>query len=152
MRIQRLITLAALATPLTLGACTRTEAPAPQVEKTAGMQPASESVTRTGCLRSGMLADATYVLTSPASTPGATGSTTFQLVGGDAATLRDNAGRQVEVTGTVDAVQHTASSTPPAPQDRAVGTTGTPSVETRTDIEVKRLNVSSIKPLNDRCE
>jgi len=142
-----------LSTVAFAGACKRGQTPPPQVQTTAGLQPKAETVKVSGCLRSGELADDSWVLTTnPLNTVDAViGPVTYQLTGGDAATLRDNVGRIVEVSGTVNAEQDVASNSE-AVARRAKGTTGTPTVETKTDVDIKRLAVSEVKPTGTRCK
>jgi hypothetical protein len=142
------LSLAALA-----GGCKRGQTPPPQVESTAGTQQKAEPVTIVGCLRSGALADASWVLMTDPSNTGGTheAPATYQLTGGDQALLRENVGRQIEVTGTVNAEQEVASRSE-AVERRAKGTTGTPTVDTKTDVDIRRLTVSSVKPTGSRCK
>jgi hypothetical protein len=153
MRHWRLITsiLILMVLVLITTGCKRGRSAPPQVQQTTGLQPAAQTVTVTGCLRTGAFAEDTWVLITPVGTAGAPDGATFQLMGGDAATLRDNAGRQVQISGTVDAEQQVASSGGTMPEHRAKGTSGTPAVETQTEIEIKRLRVSAITPTNKPC-
>ena len=144
------IVVSALA--VTSGACKRGQPPAPAVQQTTGVQPRLEPVTLTGCLRSGMFADNTWVLTTPSSDGGAVKGATYQLAGGDPDTLRNYAGRQVEVSGTVDAEERVATGSGPMPRPAAKGTSGSPTVETKTEVDIKRLTVATVKPTGDRCE
>src|SRR6266550_2102249 len=130
MRTQQYIASGlALVATLGVAACKRGETPAPQIQTTSA-QPSAQPVTVTGCLRSGMFADSTWVLNSPSSGSAAGGTpVTYQLIGGDSAVLQQNAGRKVEVSGTVETEQRTASSSGKIPEHRAAGTSGTPSVE-----------------------
>jgi hypothetical protein len=116
-------------------------------------KPANQPMTVAGCLKAGEAAG-TYVLTA-ARTAGGTGETaTYQLVGPQAANLQDHVGRQVEVSGTMQAQQEIASTAPaqPAPNERATGTAGTPTVQTRTEVDIRRLSLASVKPLGEKCE
>jgi hypothetical protein len=45
-----------------------------------------------------------------------------------------------------------ASSGEKVPESRARGTSGTPSVETKTDVDIRRLDVSALKPTGNRCQ
>lgn len=134
-------------------ACKRAERPAAPVAETQATtsQTTNQPVTVSGCLRAGDAAD-TYVLTASQTAQGATPAT-YQLVaanGGE--TLRDQVGKQVEVTGTVRAEQRTQTVAAAPAENKATGTSGTPAVETRTDLDIKRLDVTSVKPLDGRCE
>jgi hypothetical protein len=68
--------------------------------------------------------------------------------------MTDHLGRRVEVNGTVVAQQEIASnaSALPADKERATGTSGTPTVQTKTEIDIKKLTVAAMKPLGDKCD
>jgi hypothetical protein len=132
------------------GACTRGKTPAPEVARTTGEQPHAEPMTVTGCLDSGAFAENVWVLLVPSTPRGAAGST-VHLIGGDPETLRTNAGRQVEVSGTLQAQQQVATSGTTSLRHRASGAQGSPAVQTDTQIEVKRLAVGSIRPTGEKC-
>jgi hypothetical protein len=138
---------------LVSGACKRGKPPAPETQSAVVVPAESQPITVSGCLRSGELADNSWVLiTKPSTANGATTpAATYQLIGGDAAALRDNVGRQVDVSGTVQAEQKVASSGE-AVEHRAKGTTGTPTVETKTDVDIKRLSVATVTPTGTRCQ
>lgn len=150
MTIARPTTAAAafvIAVGLVTSGCTRKNDTAPVVESGSqtsaqgGRQPA----TVIGCLRAGEAAD-TFVLTSAGEQ-----AVTYQLAGGEGETLRDHVGHQVEVTGTVTAEQRTATRATSS-SDKAVGTGGTPTVQTQTQVNVRRLEVSSVKPTGSECK
>ena len=107
-------------------------------------------MTVNGCLRAGEAED-TFVLTvaqpSAADTPA-----TYQLVGANTATLRGHIGERVEVSGVMTAQEQIASRAVSPANPKATGTSGTPSVETQTVVNIKKLDVSAVKPLGDRCE
>ena len=134
-------------------ACNRSEDTRPVTEvQTQTAQPTNQPVTVAGCLKAGEAAD-TYILTTARS--GGSGETaTYQLVGNQAGTMKDHVGHRVEVNGTIVAEQEIAStaSALPADKERATGTAGTPKVQTKTEIEIRRLSVASVKPLDDKCE
>lgn len=108
------------------------------------------TLTVTGCLRAGDAAD-TYVLTA-ARSGGATETATYQLVGANDATLRDHIGQRVQVSGTTVPQEEIASRSPAAAEPRAKGTTGTPTVQTQTDVQIRQLRVDSVAPQGDKCE
>ena len=118
--------------------------------QTQSAQPANIPLTVTGCLKAGQ-ADDLLVLTT-ARTEGSGEAATYHLVGDETAKLREHIGRRVEVNGTVQAQQETASRTTARPEERPTGTSGTPTVQTRTEIEIKRLSVSSATPLDEKCD
>ena len=141
--------VAAGALALAMGACNRKPA-APELQTTTGVQPRAEAMTVTGCLKSGV-ADNTFVLmASQASGSGQTA--TFQLTGPEQLNLRQYVGQKVEVSGTLRAETEMTSSGGAMEQKPAKGTAGTPVVETKSDIDIKRLTVSSVKPTGNRCE
>lgn len=115
-------------------------------------QPANQPMTISGCLKAGE-AEGTFVLTA-ARTAGSSGETaTYHLVGPQANNLQEHIGRQVQVSGTMQAQQEIASNAPAQPaNERATGTTGTPTVQTRTEVDIRRLAVTSLKPIGDKCE
>jgi hypothetical protein len=130
-------------------ACSRKDKTTPvaesgvQTSATGGNVPA----TVLGCLRAGEASD-TFVLTTAGEQP-----VTYHLVGGEGETLRDNVGRQLEVSGKITEEQRTATrstSTVPA-DDRPRGTAGTPQVQTETQLNVRRLEVTSVKPTGIEC-
>ena len=103
-----------------------------------------------GCLRAGEASD-TFVLT--ASTVDTSGpAATYELVGVPDG-MRGQVGRRVEVTGTIVAAQtaRTQGATLPA-GDEPKGTSGTPTVQSSTRLDLKRLQVSSVTPLNGECD
>ena len=135
---------------LTMGACKR-EATAPEVQTTSGEQARMQPMTVTGCLRGG-LADNTYVLMASQTSGGATDTATYQLAARDEVNLRQYVGQKVEVAGTLRAEQEVASNGVATEQKPAKGTSGTPTVDTKTELDVKRLDVTRITPVSGRCE
>lgn len=150
-----LATSLALAATLTAVSCSQAEettTTAPEVQ-TQTAQQTNMPLTVSGCLKAGD-ADDMFVLTA-ARSEGSMETATYQLQGGNGANLQEHVGRQVQVTGTVQAQQEIASrGTAEATGEEARGTAGsaTPTVQTRTEIDIKRLSVSSVKPLGDKCE
>lgn len=141
-----------LGATLTLGACNRAEKMTPGTEvQTQSAQQAATPTSLSGCLKAGEAGD-TFVLTT-ARADGAGDPATYQLVGSKAAGLGEHIGHRVEVTGTVQAQQEVATrSTAQSAQERPAGTSGTPTVQTRAEIEIRRLAVDSVKPLDEKCE
>src|SRR3954471_3722948 len=85
-----------------VGACNKNKQTTPDLQTSTGEQPRAQAVTVTGCLQKGTFAENTWVLTSEPDAAGTTGrAATYQLIGGDAATLRDKVGQRIEVSGTV---------------------------------------------------
>jgi hypothetical protein len=131
-------------------ACNRGEPVPPAEVQSQVAQPANQPIAVRGCLKAGEASD-TFVLTA-ARSEGSNETATYVLVGKEGVNLRDHIGRQVEVNGVVRAEQEMASRSGAQPADKATGTAGTPTVQTRTQVELKRLDVSAIKPTGDRCE
>ncbi|HTL42729.1 MAG TPA: hypothetical protein VL262_00220 [Vicinamibacterales bacterium] len=108
------------------------------------------TTTVTGCLAAGDAAD-TYVLNA-ARADGATTSATYHLLGTNPAQLRDHIGEEVKVSGTVTSGEQIAErSMPQAETEKAKGTSGTPVVQTQTDVQIRRLQVSSVAPQGQKC-
>lgn len=82
---------------------------------------------------------------------GAPETTTFELTPAGDVNLQAHIGLQVEVSATVRTAQQIVSSAG-AEEKSAKGTAGTPVVETKTELYVKRLEVNSLRHLGDRCE
>ena len=154
---RQIIATSLLCTAVAAGACNRgqeTKTVTPEVQ-TQTAQKTNMPMTVAGCLKAGDAAD-TYVLTA-ARAEGSTDAATYQLVGPQTAGLRDQIGRRVEISGTLEAQQEIASSAtaqarPREDGERATGTSGTPTVQTKTEIDIKRLSVGSVKPLGDKCD
>jgi hypothetical protein len=128
--------------------------PAPPAEATAQTPavPQNKPMTLTGCLRAGEGTD-TFVLTTAQAQQSAE-TATYQLRGAQGVNLRDHIGQRVEVSGVVRSEQEMASSSAsrPAANEKATGTTGTPTVQTRTQLQVRELDVNSITPTGGKCE
>jgi hypothetical protein len=135
---------------LMMGACKR-EAAAPELQTTRGEQARMQPISVTGCLRGG-LADNTYVLMASQTTGGATDTATYQLTARDEDNLRQYVGQKVQVAGTLRTEQEVASNGVATEQKPAKGTSGTPTVDTKTEVDVKRLDVTTITPTGSRCE
>ena len=114
------------------------------------MQPLNQPLTVDGCLRAGDGAS-TFVLTTTQTATGAQPAT-YQLLGAGDVKLADHVGERVTATGTLQAQQQATTQTAPAPADKATGTSGTPTVQTSTELTVRTLEVRSLKPLGDRCD
>lgn len=115
-------------------------------------QATNQPVTVTGCLKAGA-AENTYVL-SAARTAGSQDSATYELEGNPSTSFQDHVGQRVEVTGTMESQQELAARTKSVAEeeDRPTGTSGTPTVETKAEIDVRRLSVSEIRPLAEKCD
>jgi hypothetical protein len=130
-------------------ACNRQESQVPETAVTTPVQPRMEPMTVAGCLRAGA-ADRTFVLTEERSTdPG--GAVTYHLIGHEGIDLATHVGEQVEVSGTLRAEQQMASTGESVDKDRAKGTSGTPTIETKSEIGIGQFDVSAVKSLGARC-
>ncbi len=144
---------AGMAAVISSSACGRSEEPRSVSEaQSQTSQPANQPMTVAGCLRAGDAAD-TFVLNASGA-EGSQEAATYHLVGAQGVSLSDHVGKRVEVSGMVDAHQAIASRTTalPSTDDRPTGTTGTPVVETKTEIDIKRVSVNAVKPLGDTCD
>lgn len=122
------------------------------VETQTATAPVREAVPMTvaGCLEAGEAPD-TFVLTA-AKSAGAQTTATYQLIGTAGADLRHHIGENAQVTGTLTAEQEVASRSPQTTEkDRAKGTSGTPAVQTQTELEVRKLQVTSVTPQGGHC-
>jgi hypothetical protein len=150
-RVGRLVILAAIV--VTAPGCRRGEPVPPAEVQSATVQPANQPTTIKGCLKAGEAPD-TFVVTA-ARTEGSSDTATYDLLSSAGVNLADHIGRQVEVSGVIKQTQELASRDRAQPTQPAAttGTAGKPVVETRTEVDIKRLEVSSIKRLgDDRCD
>jgi hypothetical protein len=122
---------------------------APEAQQTSGVQPRMDRTTVAGCLRSGAAED-TFVLTTKV--PDSPNAATYNLNANAQVNLRQYVGQQVEVSGTIRSEQEVTSSSGATPQKPAKGTSGTPTVETKTDLDVRQLDVSAVRPTGEKCE
>ncbi len=136
----------------TAAGCSRDEKiPATAEQQAASpVQEASHPMAVTGCLRTGDAAG-TYVLTTDRSTTGEP-TATYQLVGAEGADLSGHVGHRVEARGILNAQQQvtTRSTTDPAPNPTA--TSGTPTVSTATQLNLRRLEVHEVRQVEGSCE
>lgn len=156
MRTQMLTAAFCCTAILVSGACSRDEPQeTPPAEATAQtpVVPQNNPMTLTGCLRAGEAAD-TFVLTTAQAQDSAE-TATYHLMGAQDVNLRDHIGQRVEVSGVVRAEQEMASSSasrPAANEEKTTGTAGSPTVQTRTQLQVRQLDVNSVKALEGKCE
>ena len=109
--------------------------------------------TVTGCLKAGDAAN-TYVLTT-AQTVDGTPAATYHLTGTDKinVNLQDHVGSRIEATGVVEQQSEIASRQPAQPADDTRGTSGTkPSVQTGTELSIRRMNVTTVRAVGSECE
>ena len=153
MRIKTHLDLAGLLLiSLVVGGCSRDEPEVPPAQAQSGTtRPANQPTTVTGCLRAGDAAD-TFVLTT-AQTVDGTPAATYHLSGSGGVNLQDHIGKRIEVSGVIDQQSQIATREPSQPADRkAAGTSGTPTVQTGTQLSIQRLSVSSVKRADGDCE
>jgi hypothetical protein len=149
MRKDRLIISALFAGAVSVMAACSGDWEAPESQTTTGVRERMEPTTVTGCLRAGVVADQTFVLTAMRA-EGASESATYHLTGLEGVELGDHVGQQVEVSGILRAEQEVVSISGPAEVEKKAE--GTPVVETRTEVDVKRLDVSAVRPTGQPCE
>ena len=110
----------------------------------------NKPVTLSGCMRAGEAAE-TFVLTTSATADGQAPAT-YQLAGASGVNLRDQIGNRVEVRGVVRTQQESQSHTSGPAANAPTGTSGTPRVDTTTEVDIKHLDVSNVRPLGQKCE
>ena len=131
-------------------ACNRSErVPAAESQTATPVQTANQPTTVTGCLRAGEASD-TYVLTTAKSATGEQ-TATYHLQPADGVSLAEHVGRQVEVSGVINAQQEVTTRSTTQPAGKATGTTGTPTVSTSTELDIKRLNVQQVRRIEGSC-
>jgi hypothetical protein len=82
-----------------------------------------------------------------------TPAATYHLSGSAGVNLQDHIGKRIEVSGVIDQESRVATREPALPaDDKATGTAGTPTVQTGTQLSVKRLDVTSVKRADGDCE
>lgn len=124
--------------------------PAADMQTSTPVQATNQPLTVTGCLRAGE-AMGTFVLTASQATQEQTA--TYQLTPAQNVDLTPSVGQRVEVQGVVRTQQEIAARTSATPADeRATGTSGTPKVQTTTEVAIKQLDVSTVRPLGERCD
>ena len=122
---------------------------APDLQTTTGLQARAEPKSVAGCLRKGV-GDNTYILVA-SQTTGATTTATYRLTRPDMNDFQQYVGQMVEVSGTLRAEQEIASSGGTVAEKPAKGTSGTPTVETKTELDIRTLNVGAVRPLGSAC-
>jgi hypothetical protein len=143
-------TSVAIAVLAAAAACNR-NASGPEFQTTSGVQPRQQAITVDGCMREG-LAEKTFVLTADNQGSTTTPTSTYQLAAnGDAVALGDYVGQEVEVSGTLRSEEKVDSSGAAAVENSPKGTSGTPTVQTKSELDVKQLTVTAVKPLGQKC-
>src|SRR5438046_1065104 len=132
---------------LALSACGR-QSSKPDAEMATGDQPRDHFVVVTGCLRPGET-DNTFVLTT-AKSEGDAAAATYQLLAKPGVMLRDHEGQPDEVSGT-EISGDIGSRSGRVVERRGEGTAGTPVVETRTNLDIKKVDGKAVKPTGIKC-
>ena len=148
------IAVAALACAVVTGsACNQQKnaTPTAQIQSNSPAQVANSPESVTGCLRAGDAPD-TFVLTTSQLADGRQPAT-YQLSGSAGVNLTEHIGERVSVQGVVRAQQESTTATSGAPANaRPQGTAGSPTVSTRTTIDLKRMDVTSISRAEGKCD
>ena len=147
--------LCLLITAAVVGTACQNQEPAvpPAQAQTATTQPANQPTTVTGCLRAGD-AENTFVLTTAKTVDGEP-TATYQLAGNAEVNLHDHIDRRVEVSGVIDQQSQIATREAAQPAGKPTGTGGTgasPTVQTQTQLSIKRLEVNTVKRVGGDCE
>jgi hypothetical protein len=125
------------------------EVPALEQQSVTPAQATATAETVQGCLGAGET-EGSYVLTAGAGDT-LSDAATYQLEG-DLGSLAEHIGRRIEVTGTVVSAQVARSRGAVMPAgEEPTGTSGTPTVQSTTEVEIKRLQVDSVTPVDADC-
>jgi hypothetical protein len=130
----RSLAAALLAAACTAGACSSEPETPPVQSQTQSTQQLNTPATLTGCLRAGEAAN-TFVLTASATTNDGSVPATYELDGAEGTNLGDHVGKRIE----------------PA-DEKATGTAGTPTVQTGTQLALRRVQVQQVRPVAGSCE
>lgn len=134
------------------GACNSSEPAAPPAQmQTQSVQTPNVPTLVTGCLRAGEAAN-TFVLTTAQTVDGSTPAT-YQLNGSAGVNLADHVGKRIEVNGVLVEQAQIATSEPKQPvEDTPRGTSGTPAVQTSTQLSIRQLDVTAVKSAGGDCQ
>ncbi|HEY3886889.1 MAG TPA: hypothetical protein VGL62_16860 [Vicinamibacterales bacterium] len=77
---------------------------------------------------------------------------TYQLIGKNGVDFQGHIGQQVQLTGRLGTQAELASRAAKTTEPKAQGTSGTPSVQTETDLQVRALHVDSLTPKASSCQ
>ena len=140
---------AAIIAIVAISGCNRKQrAPAAQSQAATGVQETNQPTTVKGCLRAGEAPD-TYVLTGERTAP-ANQTATYQLQPAEGVALAEHIGKEVEVEGVIVAQQEITTQSSPQ-RAKPTGTGGTPTVSSTTELDIKKLTVRSVRPIDDHC-
>jgi hypothetical protein len=146
--IPETLVVAACVVALTCVACSKTEDRAPELATKTAEQPVNQPKTIAGCLHPGAATN-TFVLTV-AESEGATTTATYELIPKATMDLHAYAGQDVEVSGTL-LTRQTVATSGKVEAEPAKGVSGTPTVETKSEVEVRKFEVESVTPKGNRC-
>jgi hypothetical protein len=136
---------------LMMGACGRKTA-APERQTTSGVQATAEPISVKGCLKQGTLADNTFVLLVSHAGGGDGGPTaTYQVMSKPELNLAERVGQEVQVTGTLRSREEVTSTGGADVERAAKGTSGTPVVETKSDVDLRRLDPTTVTATGVTC-
>ena len=128
-------------------ACSKGENRAPELATKTAEQPVNQPKTISGCLQPGAATN-TFVLTA-AESEGATSTATYQLIPKPGMDLQAYAGQDVEASGVLLTRQEVATSGK-VEAEPAKGVAGTPTIETRSELDVRKFEVESVKGTGNR--
>jgi hypothetical protein len=148
MSYSRSLGIAGVAAAALAVACSSDSNRAPERQTQTPEKALNQPATVAGCLRASM-AENTFVL-HEARSDGAFGTANYELIGTPGVELRDYANQEVEVSGTLRSQQVVASSGTTT-ETTPAGTAGIPAVKTRSEVDVRRLEVTSVKPTGKSC-
>lgn len=150
LRTKHLAVATAASAALVVGCASEPEVP-PAESQTAVTRDVERPTTVTGCLKGGEAAN-TYVLTTSRTVNGEPPAT-YQLTGAYDLELQKHVGNRIEVTGVVESQSEIATRTTAQPPANAEGTSGaTPSVQTGTQLSIRRMDVTSVRAIEGECE
>jgi len=141
--------LAVAAIAITATACNRQKA-APELQTTTGLEARDQPAVAEGCLRAGDAAD-TFVLMAADRTGSGSDTTTYQLTAPAELNLPAYVGKRVKISGTLRAEQNVTGDSGTVAEKPAKGTAGTPTVETKTSVDVKQMTVRLIQATDGSC-
>lgn len=150
LRTKHLAVAAMTSTALVVGCASEPEVP-PAESQSAVTRDVERPTMVTGCLKAGEAAN-TYVLTTSQAADG-TPPATYHLTGTDDVDLQQHVGHRIEASGIIESQSDIATRSTAQPPDNAQGTSGvTPSVQTGTELSIRRMDVTSVRPVEGECE
>lgn len=151
LRTRSLALSAVVSAALIAAACASEPEVPPAESQTAVTRDVERPTTVSGCLKAGEAAN-TYVLTTSRTVDG-TAPATYQLTGANDLNLQQHVGSRIEATGVVESQSEIASRTTAQPPENPRATSGTtPSVQTGTELSIRRMDVTSVRALEGECE